>query len=308
VTPRVTAQEIVAYYEPKTQALLRRYGPGPRVHYHTGLVDEPSMSQLSETALRHDVVAAQERMLHHAATVWHARSTLCGDVLDVGCGLGGGALFWAQEFGARVTAVTCVPSQREWVERFAEQAEVASRVQPVLCDAVEMPGESCFDAAVAIESCCHMPRRALFQRLAALLRPGGRLFIADCFLGRSEYEEPFNRYWHTHIGTVDEYLRAAREIGLQAERVEDISCRTAHFWTMTLRLIQAEGQQKQMSASAGAKYETSLREHTRLRQGLADGGLRYALLSFSKAGDCARHQKVQDGTPSLSQELQIPPC
>ena len=34
-------QQLVAFYERKTQAFLARYGPGPRVHYHTGLVDEP---------------------------------------------------------------------------------------------------------------------------------------------------------------------------------------------------------------------------------------------------------------------------
>jgi tocopherol O-methyltransferase len=282
VTSPVSTQDIVDFYETKTQALLKRYGPGPRVHYHTGLVDEAPITSASEAELRQRVVAAQERMLHFAATVWDAQSTLCGEVLDVGCGLGGGSLFWAQEFGAHVTAVTCAPSQIEWVERFADQAGIASRVQPVLYDAVMMPGENCFDAAVAIESCCHMPRRALFQRLAALLHPGGRLFIADCFLGRPEYEELFNCYWHTQIGTVDEYLSTAREIGLQEESVEDISHCTMHFWTMTLSLIHAEAQQKRLSDSERKKYEVSLREHTRLRQGLADGGLRYALLSFSK--------------------------
>src|SRR5262249_53537694 len=152
--------EIVAYYEPKTQDLLRRYGPGPRLHYHTGLVDERELLDVSASVLSNRIVAAQERMLHHAAEVWRAQSTLSGSVLDVGCGLGGGSLFGAQEFGAQVTAVTCVPSHVEWVARFAAQAEVTSRVRPLLCDALEIPGENCFDAAVAVDSCCHIPRTA----------------------------------------------------------------------------------------------------------------------------------------------------
>ena len=44
-------------------------------------------------------------MLSDAAEVWDAPQSLSGEILDVGCGLGGGSIFWAQEFGARVTAV-----------------------------------------------------------------------------------------------------------------------------------------------------------------------------------------------------------
>ncbi len=283
LTSRALIQEVVAYYEGKTQAILQRYGPGPRVHYHTGLVDEPQPPSTSVQVLRQRLVAAQERMLCHAADVWHAQSTLCGDILDVGCGLGGGAIFWAQEFGAQVTAVTCVPSHVGWVARFAAQARVESRVRPLLCDALEVPGESCFDAAVAVDSSGYLPRKAWFRRLAALLHSGGHLFIIDCFLERPQYEEPFNRYWHTRIGTIAEYLAASREAGLQAELVEDISHRTGHFWTMTLALMQAEAQEKSLSPSEAAKFEVSLRIHTLVRQGLADGGLRYALMSFSKS-------------------------
>ncbi|MBV8359124.1 MAG: class I SAM-dependent methyltransferase, partial [Deltaproteobacteria bacterium] len=223
MTSRVPVAEIVAYYEPKTEDLLRRYGPGPRLHYHTGIVDEPEPLDISLPALRRTIVAAQERMLHHAAGIWRAQDTLCGQVLDVGCGLGGGALFWTQEFGAQVTAVTCVPSQVEWVAYFAKQAGVEAHIHPLLCDALKIPGENCFDAAVAVDSCCHMPRMALFERLATLLRPGGRVFVTDCFLERSEYQELFNRHWHVRIGTMEEYRIAARQAGLSEESVEEIS-------------------------------------------------------------------------------------
>ena len=56
--------------------------------------------------------------------VWDASESLTGEILDVGCGLGGGSIFWAQEFGARVTAVTCVPFHAGHVARFAVEAGV----------------------------------------------------------------------------------------------------------------------------------------------------------------------------------------
>jgi tocopherol O-methyltransferase len=275
-------QELVAYYERKTQVILQRYGPGPRVHYHTGLVDEPASSGAPAKALRQELVAAQERMLYYAADVWRVRSSRYEDVLDVGCGLGGGSIFWVQEFGAHVTAVTIAPSHIDWVTRFATQAGVESRVRPLLCDALRVPGENCFDAAVAVDSSSSFPRQAWFQRLASLLRPGGHVFITDCFLDCSEYEEPFNRHWCAQIGTITEYIVAARQAGLREELVEDISHRTEHFWAMTTALMQAEAREKGLSPSEVTKLEASLRVHAMVRRGLAEGGLRYALLSFAK--------------------------
>ncbi len=288
MTSRVPVSEIVAYYEPKTRDLLRRYGPGPRLHYHTGIVDKQVPLDISLPALSQGIVAAQERMLRYAAEIWQAESTLCGDVLDVGCGLGGGALFWAQEFGAKVTAVTCVPSHVEWVARFAAHAGVAARVRPLLCDALEIPGENCFDAAVAVDSLCHMPRKALFHRLSRLLRPGGRVFVTDCFLVRPEYEELFNRHWHVRIGTMAEYRSGAREAGLREESVEEISPRVEYFWAMTHALIQAEAQGRELGPRETAKFTEALQAHAMVWQGLADGGYRYALMSFSKGPDAFR--------------------
>ena len=276
-------EDVVAYYDSKTQAILNRYGPGPRVHYHAGLVDDTgSVDSLSTEELRQKLVAAQERLLYYAAGVWGASSSLCGDVLDVGCGLGGGAIFWAEEYGAQVTAVTCVESHVDLVALFAAQAGVASRVQPLLCDALAVPGESCFDAAVAVDSACHLPREQWFGRLSSLLRPNGHVLISDCFLERSEYEEPFNDHWHARIGTIAEYLAAAEKAGLNAELVEDISHRTEHFWTMTLALMQSEARQKGPVPHEARQRDASLRAHTMMRKGLVDQGLRYALMSFSK--------------------------
>ena len=274
--------EVAAYYASKTAAILRRYGPGPRVHYHTGLMDEVEPRSESAAVLREQLVAAQERSLYHAAEVWQAATNLSGEVLDVGCGLGGGAIFWAQEFGANVTAVTCVPDHARLVAELAARAGVAARVHPLVADALELQGADHFDAAVAVDSSCHLPRPAWFRQLFGLLRQGGLVFVSDCFLGRGEhpqYEHSFNRYWHTRIGTIPAYLAAAHEAGLQVLGIEDLSLRAANFWAVTVALIQAETR----AAADIATAAPSLAAHKRLRQGLLDGGYQYALLSFAKS-------------------------
>jgi cyclopropane fatty-acyl-phospholipid synthase-like methyltransferase len=271
--------KLVAYYEAKTQTILQRYGPGPRVNFHTGFTPRPALPS-SITKLREQLVEAQERMLRYAANAWQLRRLRFGEVLDVGCGLGGGSIFWAQKFGAKVTAVTIAPSHIELVRRFALQAGVANRVAPFLCDALRVPGESCFDAAIAIDSSSSFPRTQWFQRLARLLRPYGRVFIFDCFLESPKYEEVFNRHWCARIGTLEEYLGAAREARFTLEKLEDVSVRALHFWTTTLALIRTEEKAGKLSEEQAAKLDESQRAHAMMRQGLTDGGLRHALMSF----------------------------
>jgi tocopherol O-methyltransferase len=275
----------VAYYERKTQEILRRYGPGPRVHYHTGLLDGPPAPEASIEQLRRELVDSQEEALRHAARLWDAPSHLSGDVLDVGCGLGGGTIFWAQEFGARVTGVTIAPSHVDLIGKFARQAGVERQVRVELCDAVAMPGEACFDSAVAIDVAVALPRAPWFRRLARLLRPGGRVFIFDCFLGRpgySEYAEPFNSHWCSQVGTIEEYVAAAQGAGFALTKVEDVTEQAVHFWTRTLAVMSMEAGHGTASAPETARLEKSLRLHALLRRGLLDGGLRHAFLSFAR--------------------------
>jgi tocopherol O-methyltransferase len=284
VTSCVSVREVVAHLEHKTAAILQRYGPGPRVHYHAGLVDHPPRANESAQSLRQRLVAGQERILAYAAKIWDAPSTLSEDVLDVGCGLGGGAIYWAEKFGAQVTAVTCVPSHVDWVARFAAQAGVGSRVKPLLCDALQMPGESRFTSVVAVDSSSYLPRKPWLLRVASLLRPGGHVFIIDCFLMQLDYAKAFDRYWHTRIGTIDEYLIAANESRLRVVSIADISHRTVHFWTTTLALIQTEMQDPGLDPIERARYEASVHAHALVRQGLVSNGLRYCLMRLSKDG------------------------
>jgi tocopherol O-methyltransferase len=273
--------DLVKYYEGKTKEILQRYGPGPRVHYHTGLIDEPVPSAALGD-LRAQLVDSQERLLRYSSLAWGLRQIPFRDILDVGCGLGGGAIYWAQEFGARVTAVTIAPSHVAIVANFAAQAGVASRVRSLLCDASTVPGENCFDAVLAIDSSSSFPRQPWFQCAARLLRPGGRVFVYDCLLQRPEYERPFNDHWRAQIGTIDEYLIAARDAGLEAETIEDVSCLAAHFWTATLAYLKKRAREKTITEAQFLKLTESLRVHTLVKQGVLEGGLRHVLMSFVK--------------------------
>jgi cyclopropane fatty-acyl-phospholipid synthase-like methyltransferase len=203
------------------------------------------------------------------------------EVLDVGCGLGGGSLYWAMEHKARVTAVTIAPAHVPWVRRFAQRAGVAERVSALLCDALEVPGRESFDVAVAVESSCYLPRREWFRKLRTLLRPGGQVVLADCFLGRPELAAPFDRYWHTRIGPVTEYLREAAAEGLELESYQDLSARTVCFWALTMDLLSRERDEHPREPRAVSRA-ISQREHLRLMRGFINGGLQHGLMVLKR--------------------------
>lgn len=276
------ASTLQRYYEAKTAEIFQRYGSGPRVHYHTGFV-EGTQSIITGSALRAQLCESQERMLQYASDFWELDHPRFRDLLDVGCGLGGSAIYWAQEFDARVTAITIAPSHVAVVAEKALQAGVLSQIQPLVCDAAAVPGEACFDAAIAIESSSSFPRHPWFRCLARVLRSAGRVFVSDCFLVRPQYEEFFNRHWCCQIGTLKEYIEAAQECDFTLLNVEDVSLQTATFWRTMLELDHAEARESKPDRLRVRSAEESYRAHSHVLQGLLDGGLRQLWLAFRKS-------------------------
>lgn len=251
------------------------------MHYHTGLVEGEYPGEADAIGLREALVGSQENLLRHATKAWRLDALTGGEILDVGCGLGGGALFLAQEFGARVTALTIAPSHAELVRRFAAAAGVSELIIPMIGDALEVAGESRFDAAIAIDSSSSFPRAPWFRRLAKVLRPHGRVLIADCFLVDQKYEDPFNTHWCAQIGTLDEYVNAANGSGFREEMIADVSNEAERFWSLSLALMRCEEATQEPNVSASARVKASRRMHTMVRDGLASGGLRHLLVDFS---------------------------
>ncbi len=101
-------------------------------------------------------------------------------VLDVGCGIGGPALYLAGELGCTVEGVTLSADQAKRANEKAREAGVAERATFIQQDAMTntFPDES-FDVVWALESLMHIPDRlAFFTEMKRLLRPGGTIAIA----------------------------------------------------------------------------------------------------------------------------------
>lgn len=232
---------VVRHYSQKTQAILYKYGPGPRVHYHLGMFNPgaPLNTTVAQRVLQQRIVDSQEAVLRYASTLW-ARQAEPGQLLDIGCGVGGGAIFWAQEYNVMVKGMTVVAEHVPLVHDFARQAGVSQRVRAVLEDVHDLQDTRVYDAAVAFESSCYTDRARLFAIVARALKPGGWFGLMDHFLCRPEWTEFINGYYKTRLGTLAEYLEAADAAGFELEQDEEINAQVSEFWMHSMAWTTAE--------------------------------------------------------------------
>ncbi|GAA2390583.1 class I SAM-dependent methyltransferase [Streptomyces glaucosporus] len=103
-----------------------------------------------------------------------------GDVLDLGCGNGGDALYLARH-GWRVTAVDVSSVAVERLARLASRAGLSDRVTARQCDLRESFPAGAFDLVNAhyLHTPLDLDRAAVLRSAAHALRPGGRLLVVD---------------------------------------------------------------------------------------------------------------------------------
>lgn len=262
--------ELARYYDEKTTRLLDKYGPGPRVHYHTGISDGSFPPGAGTESLRVLIRAAQERLLEPATAAFAGIAAPDGGpprILDVGCGLGGTSLRLAQELGARMTAISIAAGHLPLVRAFAAELGLADRVEALVQDAHTMTGQARFDAAIAIESSCYLDRSAWLRRMAGLLAPGGLLLVMDWMLGRADGRSArVEAHWRTRMGTPTEYREAAESAGLVVESEDVINDETVGFWRLARAWNEAELHERKLDGAERARLEESARELANLEE------------------------------------------
>jgi tocopherol O-methyltransferase len=280
---------VASYYNSMTAKLLEKYGPGPDIHYHLGYYPDgttPAHSpQASPEEIRASIVAGQRRHLAHAAQVWEAGRRLSGSVLDVGCGLGGGSIFWARTFGADVTAVTFAAEHPPLIAELASGAGCADKIRVIVCDACEIPADAAYDAAVAIESTCHYPLRPWFRNLARLLKPGASVCVEDIIPVRPQGGIVFSDYFYAQLHTVEEYADAAGAAGFELVDDTDITAQTAPFWLDSIAWTEAKLSPERsagLDLTERRRLRISLAVHHDLYREWRSGGMRQALLRFER--------------------------
>lgn len=170
----VTKKEIIEYYA-SSQWLYRTLWSPHAQGMHVGFWDEGV----------HSVDEAVENENRVIMDVSHITDQSL--ILDAGCGMGSTAVYIGTHTKARVIGVSLVQKQIDTAIRYAKRVGIYPRVTFVREDYTQLSfPDTYFDAVIGIESICHAyPKEAFLKEAWRVLKPKGRLTIADAYMTRS---------------------------------------------------------------------------------------------------------------------------
>ena len=229
------AREVAQHYEhdPEIFSLVL----DKRLAYSTGVF-------LSEDE---DLETAQERKFARVAAKLNIQP---GEkVLDVGCGWGSLLLYLAQHTQGQFHGITLSPKQREVALQRARDWGVADRVRVDVTHVEALnPAPESYDVVLFSGSIVHMHNRdVIHQQVGRVLKPGGRLFISDCYYPARARGDRDSRATHyifvTALGycrllSLSEELGLIEQAGLDVLHVEDLTSsyvRTLGHWIENVR-------------------------------------------------------------------------
>jgi tocopherol O-methyltransferase len=167
-------------------------------------------------------------------------------VLDIGCGLGGSALWLADKLDCEVTGITISPVQARMAAAKAKARGLARRVQFQVLDANQWQAEpASVDAIWIMESSEHFHHKPrFFERCARALKPGGVLAVCAWLRRdgplredeRSLVETIAEAMLSASLDSLSDYQRWMRDAGLTVTVADDITRNVEPTWSHCSRI------------------------------------------------------------------------
>jgi tocopherol O-methyltransferase len=169
-------------------------------------------------------------------------------VLDVGCGIGGPAMYLAGPLGCTVEGVTLSAAQAARANEKAAELGLAERTNFRQSDFFEggYPDAS-FDAVWAVESLMHIAdREAFFAEVLRVLKPGGIVAIATWSVRDGELtaaearvvDQILRHQVMPSFSSLEEHERLAAAAGFADIAIVDWSGNVANSWEPTFAQVK----------------------------------------------------------------------
>jgi tocopherol O-methyltransferase len=212
--------------------------------------------------------------------------------LDIGCGLGGSAMWLAQEFACDVTGMTISPVQARMATAKAKSRGLSNRVRFIVQDAnLWEPEAANIDLIWLMESTEHFrDKPRFFRNCAQALRPGGTLAVC-AWLRRDgpprDGEESrlvdtiAEAMLSASLGSLSEYRQWMCEAGLIVSTAEDITRRVEPTWGHCAR-IGSNPLVRFFLPFTGGATQKFVRSFPLMQQAYAQGAMAFGLFVAHK--------------------------
>src|SRR5262245_15384094 len=126
----------------------------------------------------------------------HMQAGPADQVLDIGCGIGGPARYFANRFGCRVTGIDLTPEFCDVARHLTRLLDLADRITFELGDALAMPFlDASFDGAYSMNVSMNIAdKMAFYREIHRVLKPGAWLVLSEIAKGEGgilDYPTPW---------------------------------------------------------------------------------------------------------------------
>ena len=151
-------------------------------------------------------------------------------VLEIGSGIGGGAMVLAEEFGARVIGLEVEAPLVERAEKYADEASLGDRIEFHLVEPGPLAADDdSVDFVYSSGVIIHIEDKAtLFRDVLRVLKPGGIFTAYDWLKGPGPLSEAMHEWIRLeeltfHLDTLENYESMLVDCGFQSVNTKDAS-------------------------------------------------------------------------------------
>lgn len=276
-------KKIIEYYTPKCYDFLDGSNRAT-LAMHAGYTDE-NIDGFDESIVYMNQILADFIEIDHNDYI-----------LDAGCGVGGSSIWLAKHRNAKVIGISIVPLQMDFAKKFSDQEQLTSSQINFMVSDYTATGfrDASFDVVWALESVCYSGDKDDFVNEAyRLLKPGGRLIVADGFVAsqdmnkedRELVESWLDAWMVPNLSTPEQFFGYLRDKGFEQIHYRDITKNVLPF-SVRLYISAAESQVQKSGVENIAKLSDNyLNEICGARnqmRSLAGGLWKYAIFSAIK--------------------------